>query len=288
MLWAIRVRTTLSTALLSGSLARMLIHEPNRTTLSTAPGNATPGSGGVVTLALTDDAIHDLDRAAATRLGVEVEGNELRFDGRFTDGQARFIARRLSGRTTHLATFQGVGEASEVTDEDLDVINGRIGTTLKAEEVRVFERLVINDKPVRRGLYFTTSALEKFAEDYSQGRSVMLYHNRERPIGGTISARVIEETVRGVEANWVQLRTYVPIHDETDWPIRQLETGVLSYDSIGFIGGDYEMEEVGSGRNARYIMRIDYDNDDFPPLEAVELSHVYHGEAYGAGSNIFS
>ena len=264
----------------------MLVHEPNRTTLDTDRG--TPTGEGVITLALKDEVLRDLDRAAAQRLGIQVDGNQLRFDERFTEGQARFAARRLSGHTTHLATFQGVGEVAEVTEEDLDIINSRIGTTLSEDEVRVFERFVINDQPVRRGLYFTEGALEKLADDYSQGRTAMLYHNKERPIGGTISARVVEEEIRGVDAQWVQLRTYVPIHDETDWPIRMLETGVLSYDSIGFIGGDFEMEEVGSGPNAHYIMRIDYDDDDFPELEAVELSHVYHGEAYGAGSNIFS
>lgn len=268
----------------------MLVHDTNRQSLQIGASSPTAaGDGaGATTLSLTQAAARDLDRAAATRLGIAVEGEELHFDERFSEGQARFAARHLSGRATHLATYSGVGEAAEVTDEDLDAINERAGADLAAEEVRVFERFVINDQPVRRGMYFTERALEKLAADYTEGRTTMLYHDRSRPIGGTLSARVVEEEIRGVEAKWVQARTYVPVHEETDWPIRMLDTGVLSFDSIGFIGGDYEMEEVGSGENARYLMRIDYDSDDFPGLEAVELSHVYHGEAYGAGSNIFT
>ena len=177
------------------------------------------------------------------------------------------------------------------TEEDLDIIN-RLHAVEKqtTSTIKIYERYVVNDYPSRNMLWFTEGALGKFAQDFEQGRSRLLYHNKEKVVGRTFAASVVRSTVRGIDANWVKVKEYVPITKGNEETIAQLGAGTYAFDSIGFSGGYMDVKEVkrkdrdGSDRTY-YYLSIDYRPEELPPLEAGEVSYVFIGAIYGAGNN---
>ena len=217
-------------------------------------------------------------------------GGTLRFDERrHTPETAEMLRRHVEGESL-APTFAARGEAAEVTQEDLDIINERhSGQQLEASDIEVFQRYSANDKRMRRPLRFTSRALRKLAEEFTEGRTVLVNHDNDRWLGRTFAARVEEATVRGITANWLAVRFYVVTEGASEQrmqDIQDVRTGVMGYDSPTVAGGAWEFQEVeGPDGETDYFYEIDSDPDG-DPLEAWELSMVYIGAGRGAGSNV--
>lgn len=206
----------------------------------------------------------------------------------YSDEAARMVVGRAEGRSMKVA-FQGLGKKAEPTKDDLAVINQHASETLTMDDVRVFERYVANDAPMRSPLKFTRRALVKFAEDFVQGRGVHLDHLNSKGFGRTFAADVVEATVRGIEANWLRLRFYAVTKNATAERLQLLQdvaSGVLSYDSITFMAGRWTFHEVSEGEQEIFFFEVDDDDAAHPRLEATEVSVLsVLGNVYGAGSS---
>ena len=193
--------------------------------------------------------------------------------------------RALSPGGTNYVDFEGQGEQLSASSSDLRIINQRHSSEeLQAEDVEIFERYVANDQLMRRPLRFTKAALERFAESFREGRTVLLDHDERRPIGHTFAADVVKARVRGISANWLRVKFYAVTKGASEQrlqDIQDVKTGVRKYDSIEARGGKWTyMEEKISGETVGF-----YEVDDAPDLEAGELSIVYLGAVKGAGSD---
>lgn len=177
--------------------------------------------------------------------------------------------------------------ALAVSESDLQIINRDHAVKAQtADTIAVFERFVVNDSPARNGIWFTKRALEKFAADYQQGRSRLLHHSRESIVGRTFAADVVKKKIRGISANWVRVREYIPRIPANEETIANIESGVYAFDSIGFSGGEPELVEYKvSEDRTRYFLKIDFNPEGVPVLEAGEVSYVFLGAIYGAGND---
>lgn len=227
--------------------------------------------------------------------GLTVHGNgELQFNKPlFNQYTAGFVTLHLSGAHVTTPPVPTLTTLVVPTDKDLEIINsGHALRELTADDIKVYQRWVMNNQPSRSGLIFTDRALKKFATDFAQGRTVLLYHDQSLPLGRTFAASVVTDTVREVQGKWVKTKLYIPRIDEdgaaleyTRMPITMLDTGVFAFDSIGFGGGKLKGIRVGDGDNARYYLQIDHDPGQQFELEAGELSFVFMGNIRGAGNN---
>ena len=224
--------------------------------------------------------------------GVEHDGQGLlTFDpGRHNAGTVDVLARHLKSEQLAVS-FQGTGRPAEVTDEDLAVINERHSAiTLSAEDIVVFEDYAANDRLTSKPVRLTKKALEKFAADYTQGRTVQYDHDEDKPVGATFAAQVIEDTLRGVTANWLVTRWYAVTKDASELRrqrIQDMQTGVKRYTSVGLTGGSWDFQEVeGPDGGTIYFYEVDDDENARPRLESDELSRVKMGAVYGACDSV--
>ena len=227
-------------------------------------------------------------RAQSIR-GVDYVDGELRFDERLhTEKTAALLTRRLKGEQLAVE-FQGGGEKVEVTDEDLRIINEQHSQLeLSKEDVVVFQDYAANDNLTRKPLRLTKRALERFAENYREGRTLRLDHDVEKPVGSTFAARVVEDTMRGVTANWLVTRSFAVTKNASErrlQRIQDMQTGVKRYTSIGLMGGAWEFREIETEDETIYFYEVDDNPGERDRLEADELSRVDLGAVYGAGDN---
>lgn len=234
-----------------------------------------------------------LSRSVTRLRGVDYSDGQLVFDGRlYAEADADLVVRHAKGERLAVR-FQGQGRKAEVTDDDLAEINANHSSVaLKKEDLVVFERYSANDAPMRSPLKFTRRALEKFAQDFAQGRGVHLNHEDNRGFGRTFAAKVEEATLRGITANWLVIRSFAVTKDATPdrlQLIADVQTGVLGYDSITFMAGQWTFQEIDGGENgpSMYFFEIDDDPAEHPRLEAIEVSVLSTlGNVYGAGDNV--
>lgn len=227
--------------------------------------------------------------------GCAVHADTLQFDKRlYTREQAQLVSLHAAGAPVRAQCgVPTITQLAAPTEADVRLINQQHALRqLGEDDVAVYDRFVINNQPSRSGLLFTEAALSKFARDFAQGRTVLMYHNQQAPVGRTFRASVTEETIRGVDGSWVRARLYIPKTDSDGNPFpatsfvrTMLDTGVLAFDSIGFGGGKVESIRVGSGENERFYIQIDHDENQQMELEAGELSFVFIGNIRGAGNN---
>lgn len=174
----------------------------------------------------------------------------------------------------------------DASDSDLRIINKQHAVkSMKAEDVRIYDRYVVNDAPTRGMLWFTKTALDKLAVDFRQGRSRLVNHDKTRIIGRTFAAEVVKKKIRGLTANWVKVREYLPVTPMNAEHIHNRDNGTYAFDSIGFAGGKIDLVEKPVGDKTRYFLQIDYDVNDLPVLEAGEVSDVFLGNVFGAGND---
>jgi len=227
--------------------------------------------------------------------GVTLHASQLQFSKPlFTRHMAMLVTLHAAGaRLTTQLPFESQCELVVAGKPDLTTINtSHALIELEADDVAIYDRWVINDAPTRSGLIFTFNALKKFAKDFNEGRTVLMYHNQQMPVGRTYKASVVTDTIRQVKGKWVKLRLYIPRRDEdgeriveTRFPITMLNMGVLAFDSIGFGGGRMRGIRIGEGDASRFFLEIDHDPNQQFELEAGETSFVFMGQARGAGNN---
>ena len=229
--------------------------------------------------------------------GIHHVGVELRFDrGRYTEEQASFITALSSGLPVHAPTVTTRSDVLGPTPEQLERINEDALVTLGSDDVLVYNRYVVNDQISRTiGLRISKGGLERLAEDYREGRSRALLdhlpifggHSGAVLVGRTIDATVVEETVRGVSGHWIKTTEYIPKAGIDPRHLALITSGVLTFDSIGFVGGGLEIIQesaTGSGPG-RDIIQIYDDVNAAVRLQAKEITFVYLGEMRGAGSD---
>ena len=210
------------------------------------------------------------------------------------------LRSHLEGAPLRLA-FDSQGSSSEVADDDVRAINRQADAHFVAQDVRVFQRFSANDQIMRRPLRFTTGALNKFAQDFTEGRGVHAQqsvssfgHEGFAAIGRTLSADVQEQTVRGVTGSWLRTRFFVAVRDASAGRLQtvaDLESGLLQFDSITALGGRWEFVDLdaddGEHNSSHFLIHDDL--AAMPRLEAAELSVLSDlGAVYGAGSNVGS
>ena len=223
------------------------------------------------------------------------ENGEFQFDNRlYTVGMGQNVVLHAMGALVDDSLpFKLKGGMVEGSADEMALINDQHSLRkLEAGDVRIFERFVINDQPTRGSMIFTKAALKKFAKDFDQGRTVLMFHDTRKPVGRTFKASTVKATIREVEGMWVKLRLFIPVKDEdgqrieeTRFPVSMLGSGVLAFDSIGFGGGRIEGIHIGEGKNERFFLQVDDNPNDQFRLEAGETSFVFMGQVRGAGNN---
>lgn len=223
-------------------------------------------------------------------------GGNVEIDARrYTPEQARLLELRASGKPVRLR-FQPAGQAASPSSEDLQLINERHSSVeLTEDDIIVFQDYAVSDRVANKPIRFTEAALERLAESYTSGRTVLFHHNDEYPVGTTFAAEVAEETVRGVEAKWLKTRWYAVTKNASEQRLQDIQdaqTGVMRYASVGIFGGQWEHVETDAEdgeHSVRYFL-ID-DNPGAPRTERLdgrEMSRVYLGAMEGAGDSSFS
>jgi hypothetical protein len=218
--------------------------------------------------------------------GVKYEAGQLLFDRSLhTEESVRLLMSHLKGEQLRVQ-FQGVGKRVQVTEADVALINERHSQVeLTIEDLVVFEDYAANDVRTRRPLRFTQAYLKAIVPSYEQGRTFLLHHRETFPVGATFAAKVTKATVRGIDANWLVIRSYAVIKGaspERLQHIQDMQTGVLRYASIEARGGNWQFMEVELPDGTHdYFYEIDASAD----AEGGELSRVYLGAMYGAGDN---
>lgn len=255
-------------------------------------------------LAATSSAL--LALAASRLTGVTTDEDGATFDDRYSPDLAKLAldvasATHGGGALQLGARFESVGQVVKPTALDLELINRHSHVTLDASNVVVVVDYAANDALMRRPLRFTKRALQKMAADFNEGRAYMLDHNTgdsffgssSDPIGFTFTADVVEETVRGLKANWLRVRSYMPTVDaspERLQKIADVRTGVRRFCSVTVAHGEARYVEppkdAATGDDFAFF-ELD-DNPDAPPfrrLEGYELSRVYLGAVRAAGDS---
>lgn len=185
-------------------------------------------------------------------------------------------------------------ESLQATTDRLETINTQHSDRELAEDdVVIFRDFAVHNlgpqTGMRRPLKFTMGALEKFADDFRQGRTMNVHHNGERQVGTTFGAQIERNaTVRGIEANWLTIDWYAPTVNASEQrlqDITDMETGVLRYTSIEFAGGDWEEETMEAPSGDDWFFLVD-DNAGAgrERLEAEGIARVALGAVRGAGT----
>jgi hypothetical protein len=195
----------------------------------------------------------------------------------------------LAGGSLRLAVESTLRLSAEVSDAELRAINEHAHVALTKDQVRVFTDYAIHNKRlVTRPLQFTTAALEAMAEQAKAGRSILHNHRTGEPLGSSFDAEVVRETVRGVEADWVRIKWFGVVSDDTSPERRQrlldCATGVYRFGSVGVSGGKRKVKDVETPDGWDYWLEIDADDT----LLLEEYSRVHMGAAQGAGDMKFT
>lgn len=173
-------------------------------------------------------------------------------------------------------------------EDHLDLINEHHSDVdLAMGEVFIFERFPANDVASRsHRVIFTRRALRKFAADAAQGRARLIGHDTRLVVGRTIDASVRKAEVRGIEGAYLSTIEYMVRTESNADLIRNVEAGILSYDSIGvYLGTSVEMVEMENTQgHSAPILRVDFDPKAERAPEMDEVSFVYLGELQGVGS----
>ena len=231
--------------------------------------------------------------------GMTYDRAGVRFDvGLWTVNQAAIVGASIIGEGAVVSLSAGTRRRREfsATSKHLEVINANhTETDRELEDFHIFQRVPVNDVPSRTiGIKFTTRALEKFAADANEGRARLRGHNKADIVGRTFAGEVVEDTVRGIEGNWLLTTEYISARTVDGDPMnRELITqhvnGELAFDSIGFYpGSKIEFKEFEAGERRLQIIEIDHDPGEQFPLEMREVSFVHLGELRGVGSRLQS
>ena len=192
-------------------------------------------------------------------------------------------------------SMQAGGDRVEATADDLRLINEHHSAQeLTADDVVVFQDYACSTAripfpPIR----FTRAYLDRMAELAAQGRSVLFEHDEQQPIGTTFAADVVSATVRGVTADWLRIRWYAVLSDQTSAERRQrvqdCRTGILRYTSIRAMGGtwDFQETEVPDGAGGT-TWDYHYLVDTSESANLGEVSRTFLGASTGAGDHKFS
>jgi hypothetical protein len=191
------------------------------------------------------------------------------------------------------ATLQfshGQGQSHQPTQDELEQINELSSVQLGADEVVVFEDLAASTEPMpNRPMRLDVSALNRLAERYRDGRQFVVQHDVTERVGSTFDASVSRETVDGTEADWLRVKSFAVVNEETTDERRQtiqdMKTGVLRHTSVSLDGGEWETVELETDAGERTLIEI-RDNPDASGqrLEAEELSRVHLGAVENAQS----
>lgn len=200
----------------------------------------------------------------------------------------------LRAQAPDRAVFSASIDELDATDEDLQAINEHSEVELTEEDVVIFRDWAAHDEfpevGMRRPLAFTEDALNKFAEDFRQGRTFNLHHETRRQVGSTFDAEVSRQTVNGVSANWLSVKWYAVTKNATDQrmqDITDLSTGVLKHTSIEVRGGNWNLREMGAEDDEErtyYEISDNPDDTGTERLEAEGAARVHLGAVRGAGS----
>jgi len=196
-------------------------------------------------------------------------------------------------RSEDSATLQfshGQGQSHQPTQGELEQINELSSVQLGADEVVVFEDLAASTEPMpNRPMRLTKSALQRLASRYRDGRQFVVQHDVTERVGSTFDASVSRETVDGTEADWLRVKSFAVVNEETTDERRQtiqdMKTGVLRHTSVSLDGGEWETVELETDTGERTLIEI-RDNPDASGqrLEAEELSRVHLGAVENAQS----
>lgn len=227
--------------------------------------------------------------------GITYDQNAVRFDsGIWTIDQAAIVSAAISGASASVSLASaGAGRKDfKPGKSELDLINSRHAETpLELDDLYIYQRMPVNNVMSRTiGIKFTDAALDKFALDAQAGRARLRSHDRTDIVGRVFDAKVVSETVRGIEGKWLQTTEYIPKRTLSGESMNaelltQVGAGVYSSDSIGFIpGSKIEFKDMEVGGKMYSVILIDYDAGEQAPLEMREISFVHLGEIKGAGS----
>jgi len=141
------------------------------------------------------------------------------------------------------------------TVEQLEKINRFARTPLNADEVEVFENLMIDTLPVKsHGIVISEKILQKFLEDIKNGVPQMLSHLTDLlPVGKVYDGRLVEEEVDGQVVKTLYGEFYIPkgmkvtgYNIITDDLIEMINKGILTDTSIGFYATEIKCNICGN------------------------------------------
>lgn len=208
-----------------------------------------------------------------------------------TDGEEGTEVAKLRRKDSATLQFaHGQGESHQPSSRELEQINQISSVDLDADEVVVFEDLAASTEPMpNRPMRLDVSALSRLAERYKMGRQFVVQHDVNERVGSTFDASVSRETVNGTEGDWLRVKSFAVVNEETTDERRQtiqdMKTGVLRHTSVSIDGGEWETVELETDNGERTLIEI-RDNPDATGqrLEAEELSRVHLGAVEDAQS----
>lgn len=241
------------------------------------------------TLRQTDFEIADENEATAERMGLALR-RPVVLSSDTEDTPDTEVAKLRRKDSATLQFSHGQGQSHQPTQEELEQINELSSVQLGADEVVVFEDLAASTEPMpNRPMRLTKSALQRLASRYRDGRQFVVQHDVTERVGSTFDASVSRETVGGTEADWLRVKSFAVVNEETTDERRQtiqdMKTGVLRHTSVSLDGGEWETVELETDAGERTLIEI-RDNPDASGqrLEAEELSRVHLGAVENAQS----
>lgn len=224
--------------------------------------------------------------------GVHYDDHQVRFDKRIWDESGiSIVSHAITGTRLNLPTparfMQGGFEPGE---EELEVINryhAKRTAPYTEEELYIFERYPANNVPSRSiRLRFTKRALQKMAADATAGRTRLLYHEDNQPVGRTIFGEVVDANVQGVSGYYLRTVEYMEYADDDAMKaIRRVQSGIFNSDSVGvYLGTAIEYKDIEDDDGSFSIIEVDLDESSRQPLELHEISFVHLGELVGVGA----
>jgi len=241
------------------------------------------------TLRQTDFEIADENEATAERMGLALR-RPVVLSSDTEDTPDTEVAKLRRKDSATLQFSHGQGQSHQPTQEELEQINKLSSVQLGADEVVVFEDLAASTEPMpNRPMRLTKSALQRLASRYRDGRQFVVQHDVTERVGSTFDASVSRESVDGTEADWLRVKSFAVVNEETTDERRQtiqdMKTGVLRHTSVSLDGGEWETVELETDAGERTLIEI-RDNPDASGqrLEAEELSRVHLGAVENAQS----
>jgi hypothetical protein len=223
--------------------------------------------------------------------GVSYDDDQVRFDAKYYDeGLATIAAAAITGNPILVQSEQlRSRKRYEPGQEELDLINAKHKQRKEdygADDLFIYERYPANNLVSRSvRLRFTERALAKMARDATEGRSRIMHHYDAAVVGRTVFGEVVKETIRGHEGAYLRTVEYIPRTDGKAEIISDVESGILSYDSVGVVlGSATEYLDMEDENGPFSILQIDFNSDDRRQLELNEISFVHLGELRGVGS----